>query len=178
MEAQEKTGVSGRDPQEWKSTALVDAKGNPYIPYTYPFSSFKSGGKHEKKGRASRLSDVAATLQFPEDRMFFLNRTLPSNWKDLEEGEIPENSREAKDGYYLDIRPVKNPSSRGLNIRYRLGLTKGWLLEFKITWDKTIVPTEVMERIADHADRLYGIGDGRSIGFGRFKVLEFVIDEK
>jgi hypothetical protein len=42
-----------------------------------------------------------------------------------------------------------------------------------LQWDKTIVSRGEMEAVCRDAGKLVGLGDGRSIGFGRFQVLDF-----
>ena len=72
-----------------------------------------------------------------------------------------------------DVRIVKNPKSKGKNIRYRVAASAGWKMTFQIEWDVTIINQLVMETILRDAGSFAGLGDGRSIGFGRFSVEKF-----
>lgn len=77
---------------------------------------------------------------------------------------------------YLDVRSVKKPSTKARNIRYRVAISNGWKANFSITWDKSLINREQMHAVLIHAGTLVGLGDGRSIGFGRFEVedIEFM----
>jgi hypothetical protein len=46
---------------------------------------------------------------------------------------------------------------------------------FTVEFDKTIVAREQMSSVLIDAGKLVGLGNGRSIGFGRFEVVEFDI---
>jgi hypothetical protein len=106
---------------------------------------------------------VVATLQVIDDRIL-VDRFLPDPLTT-----DPEQS------VYLDVRSVKNPSTKGRNVRYRVAAAAGWKITFRIEWDKTIVSRNEIEAVIIDSGRLVGLGDGRSIGFGRFDVLAFEI---
>jgi hypothetical protein len=74
---------------------------------------------------------------------------------------------------YLDVRSVKNPATKARNVRYRVAASSGWEAEFTLMWDKTVVSRGEMESALRDAGRLVGLGDGRSIGAGRFEVVSF-----
>lgn len=63
LEAQERTGVAGNDPEEWRRTKMVTADGQLYLTAENAFSCLRDGAKFTKKGRASIQGMVAATLQ-------------------------------------------------------------------------------------------------------------------
>jgi CRISPR/Cas system endoribonuclease Cas6 (RAMP superfamily) len=44
-------------------------------------------------------------------------------------------------------------------------------------WDKTIIDRNQMRAVLDDAGKLVGLGDGRSIGFGRFVILSYVVQD-
>jgi len=46
-----------------------------------------------------------------------------------------------------------------------------------MTWDKTILSREQVEAITHDAGQLVGLGSGRSIGFGRFEVVQFEVND-
>ena len=93
-----------------------------------------------------------------------IDRFLPDN--------IVELVNETEEPVYLDVRSVKNPSTKGRNVRYRVAASQGWKATFEIFWDKTIVSRNEMQASIIDAGKLSGIGDGRNIGFGRFFVDE------
>jgi hypothetical protein len=111
---------------------------------------------------------VQATLQVISDRIL-IDRFLPDN--------IAELVNEADEPVYMDVRSVKNPSTGGRNVRYRVAASPGWTATFEIMWDKTIVSRGEMEASIIDAGKFSGIGDGRNIGFGRFVVENFEITE-
>ena len=164
LEKQERTGVAGNDPEEWKKTVSFTKDRQLYVEPSYVFGTIRDGAKYTKSGRGSIQSVVAATLQVVDDRVL-IDRFLP-------EGEPP---RDPEQPVYLDVRSVRNPATKGRNVRYRVAASKGWQTTFSIIWDKTLVNRSQMEACLLDAGRLCGIGDGRSIGFGRFEITSFEV---
>jgi hypothetical protein len=164
LEKQEKTGVAGNDPEEWRKTVLALPDGQLFIKHTYIFGCMREAAKYTKRGRGSVMKYVAATLQVPMDIIPIKDRFLPDE---------PETDHSLP--VYLDIQGVVNPSTRGRNVRYRIAASSGWQTEFTLLWDPVIISRGEMENIAIDAGRLVGLGDGRSIGYGRFEVLDFDI---
>jgi hypothetical protein len=76
LQKQEKTGVAGNDPEEWKKTVLITKDRQLYVEPTYIFGCLRDGAKHTKKGRGSIQSLVASTLQIVDDRIQ-VDRFLP-----------------------------------------------------------------------------------------------------
>ncbi len=165
LEKREKTGVAGNNPEEWKKTVLKTQNNQLYIEPSYIFACLREGAKYTKRGRGSLQSVVSATLQVLDDKIL-VDRFLPDS--------ITTNIEEP---VYLDIRGVKNPVTKSRNIRYRVCSSSGWKAIFHIAWDKSIISKFEMNSIAIDAGMLSGVGDGRSIGFGRFKVEEFLVVE-
>lgn len=178
LEKKEKSGVAGNDPEEWRKTAMITKDGQLYIEGTYVFGAMREGAKYTKRGRASLQKPVAATLQIMEDRIT-LDRYFPGfpNGHKFNINEVDEpprdTEREEDDLVYLDVRGVVNPSTRGRNVRYRVATVPGWSAEFTMMFDKTVVSRNEMEAILIDAGRLVGVGNGRSIGMGRFTVEKF-----
>lgn len=166
LEKQERTGVAGNDPEEWKRTVLVTPEGQLYLEPTYIFGCLRDGAKYTKKGRGSIQSMVAATLQVLDNKVL-IDRYLPD---DL--------TTDDSQSVYLDVRSVRNPATKARNVRYRVAASPGWTATFRIAWDPTIVSRGEMEAVTIDAGRLVGLGDGRSIGFGRFEVMAFEIQEE
>ena len=161
----EKTGVAGNDPEEWKTTVLKTDKNQLYLEPSYIFACIRDGARYTKKGRSSLQPLIAATLQVLDDKVL-VDRYLPEN--------MTTNPNEP---VYLDIRGVKNPVTRSRNVRYRVCSSPGWNATFNIAWDKTIISRAEMESIILDAGMYSGLGDARSIGFGRFKLEEFILKE-
>jgi len=169
LERKEKQGVAGNNPEEWRNTVLTLKNGQLYIEPTYIFGCLRDAARHTKSGRGSIQTKVAATLQVCEEFILAKDLFLPL------ESEI---SRNKQDPVYLDVRSVKNPSTKGRNIRYRIAASPGWEMDFTIEWDASIVDSGQMEAVLIDAGQLVGLGDARNIGFGRFEVLKLQIKEK
>lgn len=162
----EKKGIAGNNPEEWKDTVLMDENRNLFLLNGYIFGCLKGGSKYVKEGRGSVQTKVGACLQIEEDRIFVEDRVVP------EEAEL---TRDATKKVYLDVRSVTNPSTKGRNMRYRIACSKGWRLSFHIFWDSSIVAVGKMQQAVVDAGNLVGLGDGRSIGCGRFDIESFTV---
>lgn len=162
---QEREGVAGNDPSEWQRSMLVTPDNQLYVMASYVFGCLRDGAKYTKKGRGSVQSALSATLQISED-IVLIDRYLPDPL-----------TRDRTQPVYLDVRSVRNPSTKGRNVRYRVAASPGWLATFSIYWDKTIISRNEMQAVARDAGTLSGIGDGRTIGCGRFAVEAFDIVE-
>jgi hypothetical protein len=169
LEKQERTGVAGNDPEEWRKTLLVTKAGQLYVDPSYIFACLRDGAKYTKKGKGSIQSMVSATLQVTTDKVL-VDRWLPEN--------IAELQNETEEPVYMDVRSVKNPSTKARNVRYRVAASPGWKATFEIIWDKTIVSRNEILSVLNDAGKLCGLGDGRNIGFGRFVVEDAEITEE
>jgi hypothetical protein len=167
LEKKERTGVAGNDPEEWKRSVLKTKDNQLYVDSTYIFGCLRDGGKHIKSGRGTIQAKIASTLVVL-DEIILLDRFLPS------EQELTQDKTEP---VYLDVRSVKNPATKGRNVRYRIAASIGWKASFQIEWENTIVSRGEMQAAMESAGSFVGLGDGRSIGFGRFVVEEFQIEE-
>jgi hypothetical protein len=165
LEKQEKEGVGGNDPSEWRRTCMLTPEGQLYLKGENVFACLRDGAKYTKKGRGSIQPLLAATL-LVEEAIVPLNRRLPP-------GEEPRRDPTKRAEVFLDVSGVRNPSTKGRNIRYRLAAGPGWECTFTITFDRTIVSREQMRAVLRDASVLVGIGDGRSVGNGRFEVLAY-----
>lgn len=167
IEKQEKTGVAGNDPEEWKRTVLRTKDGQLYVEASYAFACIRDGAKHTKRGKGSILTLVASTLQVLDDRIL-LDRFVPENL-------YPDLMNAVDEPVYLDVRGVVNKATKGRNVRYRVAASPGWTCSFTIEWDKTVVSRGEMEAVVNDAGKYAGLGDGRGIGFGRFDVTSFEV---
>jgi len=163
LEKTERSGVAGNDPQEWRRTMLVDANRQLYIPPTYVFAMMRDAAKHTRSGRGSLQSRVAATLQVMDPKIP-LDRFLPKNGDPTTDDTQP---------VYIDVSGVRNPATKARNVRYRLAASAGWRASFTLLWDKTIVTREQLRAILNDGGVLVGLGDGRTVGYGRFVVERF-----
>lgn len=170
LERKARTGVAGNDPEEWKKSYTATKDGQLYVDSSYIFGCLRAASFHTKSGRGSIQAKFSATLQVLTDKILF-NRYIP------EVSEFLECSPE--DPVYLDVRSVKNPTTKGRNVRYRVAMSVGWETEFELQWDNTIVSSSQVEQVLLDAGSLVGLADGRSIGFGRFELVSFeVLDTK
>lgn len=178
LEKQERTGVAGNDPNEWRKTVMLTKDGQLYVDPTYCFATIREGARYTKKGRGSIQSAVVATLQIVDDRIL-IDRYMPGfpNGHECNPLTVDTPTQDSDAPTYLDIRGVRNPTTKGRNVRYRIACSKGWICEFTILFDKTIVSRAEMESALNDAGKLCGIGNGRSIGFGRFEVEAFKVKE-
>lgn len=171
LEKQEREGVAGNNPGEWRKTVLMTDDRRLYLKPTYIFGCLRDGAKHTPRKRGTLQPFVAATLQL-EDDIIFIERN----------GEVLKVPAEPIPTdptlpVFMDIQSVKNPSTRARNVRYRIAASSGWEAKFHLQWDATIVSRNEMNAVAIDAGRFCGLADGRSIGYGRFEVTAFAVSE-
>lgn len=167
LEKQERTGVAGNDPEEWKRTCMVTGDGLLYVDSTYVFGMAVAAAKNIKKGKGSIQALVASTLQVDDERIILSNRSIPEGGP----------TRDSSQPVYVDVRGVVNPSTKGRNVRYRLAANIGWACAFTINWDKTVVGRDLMHAVFVDASKLVGLGNGRKIGYGRFTLDSFLVHD-
>ena len=85
LEKQERRGVAGNDPSEWRKTVLFTKDGQLYVRPTYVFGCLREAARYTKKGRGSIQKLVAATLLVEDDRVLF-DRFIPG----VVDGELPD----------------------------------------------------------------------------------------
>jgi hypothetical protein len=161
---QERTGVAGNDPEEWRKSVLMTADRQLYIKPTYVFGAIREGGRYIARKRGTLLPIISGVLQVMDD-VIMVDRWVP-------EEPVPTDSTQP---VYLDITGVRNPATKARNVRYRIAAAKGWQLTFNILWDKIIVSREEMKLAIEYAGQLVGLGDGRGIGNGRFAVTDLTV---
>lgn len=167
LEKQEKTGVAGNDPQEWHKTVLVTATRQLYLRPTYIFGCLREAGRYTARKRGTIMGALSGTLQVA-DQTILVDRWLPDE-------PLPTDPSEP---VYLDVCGVRNPSTKARNVRYRVAAAPGWHLTFNILWDRLIVSRdEMVKGVLPNAGTLVGLGDGRSIGYGRFVVTNIDLQE-
>lgn len=52
-----------------------------------------------------------------------------------------------------------------------------WEIEFEIHFDEEIISASDIKKLLERGGKFIGIGDGRKIGYGRFKVEKFEVVE-
>ena len=161
LEKRERTGVAGNDPEEWHRTVLMTAERQLYLDPSYIFGCLRDAARYTPKGKGSIQVALTATLQIADDRIL-VDRFVP-------EEPLPTDPTAA---VYMDIRSVRNPSTKARNVRYRVAAAPGWTTRFTLLWDRTIVSQTEMRAVLHDAGQLVGLGDGRSIGYGRFTIRE------
>jgi hypothetical protein len=168
LESKARTGKAGNDPEEWRKTVLATKDGQLYLEPSYIFACLRAGAKQTRRGRGTMQATVGASLEVLEERVL-VDRRLPAVELD--------NLKQAKDKpVYLDVQSVRNPVTGARNIRYRVAASPGWKAAFTLRWDNTLVSREEMEHILHDSGRFAGLGDGRSIGFGRFEVRSVEVE--
>jgi hypothetical protein len=132
LEKKPKQGVAGNNPEEWRNTVLKTSERQLYLESTYVFGCIRDGAKHTSVKRGTLQPKVASTLQIT-DEIVLIDRWLPKG--DLAPPLRADNEAD-NEPVYLDVRSVRNPTTRGRNIRYRVAASRGWNAEFTIEWDK------------------------------------------
>ena len=178
LEKQEKTGVAGNDPEEWRKTVMATTEGQLYLEPTYIFGCLRDAARYTKKGRQTLQTPLTATLQCTDD-IILVDRWLPGfpNGHECNVKTLPPPSTDPNQPVYLDIRGVRNPTTKARNVRYRVAASPGWTCTFHLLWDKTIVSRNELEAVLNDAGKLCGLGNGRNIGMGRFEVTEFTVND-
>jgi hypothetical protein len=178
LEKQEREGVAGNSPQEWRKTVLVTSEGQLFLKPTYAFGCLREGARYTKKGRGSIQSLVAATLQVMTDPIL-IDRWFPDfpNGHNFDVNTVPVPPTDSSQPVFLDICGVRNPANKARNVRYRVAASTGWSTEFMIAWDKTVVDRNQMQSVCNDAGLFCGLGDGRSVGYGRFEITSFNVVE-
>lgn len=172
LQKQELEGVAGHNPGEWKKTVLMTPDRQLFIYNTYLFSCIRAAAPFIKKGRSLQIA-VSATLQVAEEMILISDRFVPEEPVLIERGKAIDQLPPV----YIYVEGVRNPSTGRRNIRYRVATAPDWVCQFTLLWDKTVVSREEMEALCLTSGQLVGLGDGRSIGFGRFEVKSFDVSD-
>jgi DNA-binding HxlR family transcriptional regulator len=168
LEKGEKTGVAGNDPEEWRKTCMMTEDRRLFLPGTYVFSCLKNGAVHTKKGRGTLQGVLVSTLQIEED-VLLLNRKAPPEEQLKREYVLTPHDPSLETFIY--VATVRNPATKGRNVRYRMATRAGWKCKFTLCWDKTVVSRDQMKAVLRDSGMLGGLGDGIKIGCGRFDVM-------
>ena len=158
----ERTGVRGNDPQEWRQSVLMTSERQLYLPPSYVFGCLRDAARFTRRGRGSLQATLVATLEILDERIL-VDRFVPPE-------PLPTDPAAP---VFMHITSVRNPATKARNIRYRIAAAAGWRISFNIRVDRTVIARQELEAVVIDAGRLVGLGNGRSIGFGRFVVRAF-----
>ncbi|MBE7384380.1 MAG: hypothetical protein F6J95_023575 [Leptolyngbya sp. SIO1E4] len=143
---------------------------------TYVFGMVRDAARNVKKGRGSIQKDVASTVQCVEDQVWVTRDgdrlVVPEEPEVIELGTWPSDELPP---VYVEVCGVRNPSTRARNVRYRVACSPGWQIEFSIIWDAAVVSRYEMEQVVSLGGTLTGIADGRTAGYGRFKLVDWQV---
>jgi len=146
------------NPEEWKQTIYFDEKDGVYLPATCFEASCKNASKQFKvTGRTTATKFVESGMFCVDDHLQFLVDGKPI--KTLDDERI-----------VVDKRTVKNPSTKGRNVRYRAKFDK-WFSKFRvIVTADDYISKDLLKQIIEYAGAYVGVGDYHP-KFGRFKLI-------
>ncbi|MBT2636571.1 hypothetical protein [Bacillus sp. ISL-39] len=165
LERKEKNGVAGNNPEEWKSSFKTTKEGFLYVDGSYIHRCLINAAKFTKRGLQSTL---AATLETSSEKLILENRKVT---------DLDKITTDSTQDVYIDVRSVKMAKTSSRHIRYRLASSVGWRTSFIIIWESSLINKELLESVCHDAGLFVGIGDNRTNGFGRFKVLSFKVTQ-
>ncbi len=110
---QEKTGVAGNDPEEWRRTVLAMPDNQLYLDPTAVFGCLRDAARFTPRKRGTLQPFLSATLQVCSEQVL-IDRYLPA-----------ELGRDPAQPVYIDVRSVRNPTTRARNVRYRVAASAG-----------------------------------------------------
>lgn len=165
---QQRRGNAGNDPTEWQRNVLMTPQRQLYLLPSHIFGCLRDAAKYTKRNQNSLVNDVVSTLRVLEQQVL-INRFVPEH--------PVKTSEEVNDDVYIFMSIVRNSFTRNRNLRYRVAASPGWQCQFTLIWDRTIISRNEMQAIAIDAGNLVGLADGRSIGYGRFCIVDFAVRE-
>lgn len=149
-------------PQEIAASKLyLNTDGEPCIPQPNIFRCIIDAGKYFKAGK-SKVTTQKSSI-------------IPS-CVDVEGVMLPIISKE---GWHVDERPVRIPSTGGRIISYRPKF-EDWSLDLEVNLDATVIGAKLFREIVDKAGNAVGLGDFRPDckgPFGKFVVTKWQVIE-
>lgn len=149
-------------PREIAESKLYLHDDVPIIPQPNLFRCILDAGKFFKAGK-SKVTTLKSSL-------------IPACLQ-IDELYIPI---ESKEGWDVDIRPVRIPSTGGRILCYR-PMFNDWALDFNCELDTTILSHKLFRDIVDAAGKRIGLGDFRPDckgPYGRFVVTKWTVTEE
>jgi len=145
------------DTEEWKKTIYFDESFGVYLPSISLEASFIEAAKQFKMGRGTYSKYFKSGV--------FINEIMLPFYVEGSEIKTLEDKR-----IIIDRRTVKNPATKGRNMRYR-AMFKEWESEFDVTIAADdYIDKEILQDVMNYAGKFIGVGDYRP-RFGRFTVV-------
>jgi hypothetical protein len=147
-------GDKGSPKEQASKKLYIGNDGKPMIPQPNLFRAIIDGGKFFKAGK-SKVTTIKSSL-------------IPA-CLEIDGVEIPLKS---KDGWEIDTRAVRIPSTGGRILSHRPKFND-WELEFSAHLDEEIMSSSLLREIIDAAGKRIGLGDFRPDckgPFGKFVV--------
>ncbi len=118
------------------------------------------------------IIDAGAFFKMGKKTVTTAKSSLIPSFLSLEEVEVPIVS---KDGWQVDTRPVRIPSTGGRILRHR-PCFHDWALSFTLELDTAEADAHLIREIVDKAGKAIGMGDFRPAckgPFGKFVVVDW-----
>jgi hypothetical protein len=145
------------NPDEWKQTIYYKDRVGVYLPAICFEACVKNAAKQFKIGRATAMKYVDSGLFCSDEYLSFLVNGKPI--MSLDDTRIT-----------IDKRTVKNPTTKGRNVRYRAKFDE-WESTFRIIVSADDYLSEkLLQEIITYGGSYVGVGDYRP-KFGRFQLL-------
>lgn len=131
----------------------------PYIPSRVIRAAIQNGAKMLRKGPSIERGVLLAE----------------SYIKLLYEG--PRDRDKLYKSGYADVRPVSGQGARGgsKTMRCRPIFEAPWAVAFTLDIDSEIISPDDLRQCVEKAGAYHGFGDGRSEGYGRFEIAEWLV---
>lgn len=150
-------GDKGSPKEQASKKLYIGSNGKPMIPQPNLFACIIAAGKFFKAGK-SKVTTLKTSI-------------IPA----CLEMEGLEYQIISKEGWCVDTRPVRNPSTGGRFLCHR-PCFNDWALRFEMELDTDIIGISLMRDIVDAAGKRIGLGDFRPDckgPFGKFVVTEW-----
>ena len=146
------------DPDEWKKTIYFNREVGIFLPAISFEACMKNAAKQFK------ISGRATATKYIESGFFCIDEHLPF----LVDGKPITSLDDSR--IKIDKRTVKNPSTRGRNVRYRAKFDS-WSSTFRvIVTADDYISEELLVEIIRYGGSYIGVGDYRP-RFGRFQLV-------
>lgn len=154
------TGKRGKTLDDHERMARVEFEGGlyhdddigPYVPAEWVWKAITKAGGLFKKGAALQRGLMVDT----QSRMFPIQYDGPRDIDGL-----------YQDGRFVLRKAIGVQGSKTIRTR---PMFPDWRIDARLIWNPTAVDFDTVERAISEAGAMTGIGDGRTIGYGRFHV--------
>lgn len=155
-------GDRGSPKEQAEAVLYKDENGTPFVPGQNLFASIREGGRFFKNGKSK-----VTTLR---------NSLMPA-CVTMHDFVMPIQSR---DGWTVDTRAVRNPSTGGRIPRHR-PCFHDWKLRFEVELDTELMSAKMLRQVIDSAGKRIGLGDYRPDckgPFGKYVVIHWVESDR